>query len=157
MKNPRLESDISHASDCVFYDSELKQLRASFKSAYDTLKRIEKRAERRQTIQISQSLFDYVERERTKITVPQQFYDFKYADYRICIYHYHSKYSVLCVGFEFFAERWRQCDFYGNGRLYGEFDSFKDCLNLYCYAIDFFINRVLHYKDLDLYDNDIPF
>ena len=149
-------SDISHFSDCVYYDSELRRLSKLFDEQYKIFKNIKKRAERRQTIQISKSLFDYVEKSRTRFTCPQTFYDFKYDDYRVCIYFYSGKYSILCIGFDFRDGNFRSLDWFGKGKLYGEFKNLSDSLALYCNAVDYLLNRVLRYKELPLSD-DVPF
>ncbi len=124
-------SDVSHASDCIFYDSELKELQKSFKSAYEILRQISKRAERRDTIQMSKSLFDYVERKRTRTSDPAQFFNFVFDDYRCCIYRYRKLYRILCLGFEcpFFARpipEWT-----GAGNMYGSWLDISDDLVTY--------------------------
>ena len=120
-----MNSDISHASDCVFYDAELKRLRLAFKEADTVLKDIAKRAERRQTVQISKSLFDYSERSRDFRVVPQKYFDFRLDNFRVCLFVYKGKLSVLCVGFELPFPSHRVDDFVGSGNLYYRLSSFN--------------------------------
>ena len=145
-------SDISHFSDTVYYDSELRELSKLFKDSYDIFKRIQKRASRCQTLQISKSLFDYVQMTESKCSVPQQFYDFKSDDVRICVYRYKGSYSVLVYGFDYLKDDFR-CSL-GASSLYGEFVHLSDCVNFFLRVIAYYINNILRFNDLFC---EIPF
>ncbi len=140
-----MDSDVGHAIDCVYYDSELKDLKASFKEAYSILKRIDKRAERRQTVQVSKSLFDYVEKQGMLRAVPSEFFDFKYNDTRICIYRFKKSYAILVIGFDWSTteyELWRS-DYFGVGHLYGYFKTPKDAMPAYLKCVHYFLHEVM--------------
>lgn len=147
--------DNNRPVDCVYYDYELKALHKAFDSLYKIFKRIEKRADRRQTVQISKSLFDYYDRKSDLKVVPQKYFDFRYGEYRICLFRYRNKVSVLTVGFS-----WPECpsrviDYSGVGNLYGEFDVVNiDCLNMFQSCVYWF---VLHFMADCAADDDIPF
>lgn len=153
MSKTNTNSDISHFSDCVYYDSELRELSQLFKDSYDVLKRIRKRADRHQTQQISKSLFDYVELKKTRSKVPQQFYDFVFDDYRVCIYYWRGYYSVMVVGFDFPYE-YRNSDTFGVGTLHGEYKTIEDCFKLFLRAISYLISQIMRLGDLF---DEVPF
>lgn len=150
-----MESDISHASDCVFYDVELREISKLVKQLYKVTKSIEKRSERRQTIQISKSLFDYVERSRSKSKVPTEFYNFHDDDVAIKIYRYKGFYRILVIGFEyprsrlFFFEDW-----VGKGYLHGEFKTLDDCIPYFYSVVSYYLFDVKFIDKLPL--DDIP-
>ena len=144
-----MNSDVSHLDDCIYYDSELRQLRALFKDMYKIFKDIEKRAVRSQTVQVSKTLYDYVDLQKVKKDVPQSFYDYKNGDYRVCIYKYRSKYSVLCVGFDYDVHLRRRDGFYSAGTLYGCFDKLdSDCIALFCRIVNYLHFDVFHMYDM---------
>lgn len=151
-----MESDISHASDCVFYDIELREFSKLVKELYKVTKQIEKRAERRQTIQISKSLFDYVERSRSKAKIPTDFYSFIDDDTSIKIYRYKGFYRLLIIGFTLprsvlpFYEEWL-----GKGNLYGEFKTLDECIPLYYFCVSYYLYNVKEIDKLAL--DEIPF
>lgn len=147
-----MDSDISHASDCVFYDIELRELKKLFKDMNTVFSRINKRAERRQTIQISKSLFDYVERKNNLIKCPQDFYNFSYSDCRIFIFRYRGAYSVYCTGFDYPLLNIRsEKSFFGVGHMYGYFTDLSECIFEFKTCCNWFISNVLEKKE------DIPF
>ena len=152
-----MDSDFNHPSDCVFYDSELRQLRAAFKSCSDIFKKIDKRASRAQTIQINRSLFDYSERKKDMKVIPQKYYDFRFDNYRICIYFYKGRYSILCVGFDWIHDYLRVCDFSGAGHLYCEGSSLDSMTLAFRRCVEYFLNEFLIRKDWNLPSSDIPF
>lgn len=138
-----MNSDISHASDCVFYDSELKSFKQKFKEINQILKDIDKRAQRRQTIQISKSLFDYIETVKTKEHCPQILYDFRDDFVRICPYRVKGRFSVLVVGFDYPFVPLFNCEFSGVGLFYGDFDKLDDCLVLYRKIVYYYLLNVV--------------
>ena len=138
-----MNSDISHDSDCVFYDSELKRLRSAFADADKILKGIAKRAERRQTVQISKSLFDYVESSKELRVAPQKFYDFRFGDVRICPFVYKSRFSVLVVGYSLDSPETLVRDYQGAGELHYRFDSLDVCLETFRYIVECFVSEVV--------------
>ena len=145
-----MNSDISHNPSCVFYDYELKKLSSLFREGNKIFRNIEKRAERRQTVQISKSLFDYVERCRVLDICPQEFYDFRCGDYRICIYRYKKRFSILCVGFEYIQRYYLRKNYEGLGNLYYEFATLKEVIPYYYSVVYYFLDVVLKINELPL-------
>ena len=152
-----MNSDLGHASDCIFYDSELKSLKAHFKECATILKNIDKRAERRQTVQISKSLFDYAERGKDLKVQPQKYYDFVMDNYRICVFKYKGKYSILCVGFDYEMDYLRDCDFYGAGRLFFETDLLESAVVYFRRVVSYFVNRWVVIRDMEFDTYDVQF
>lgn len=138
---------------CVYYDYELVQLRKDFTELYKIFKRIEKRAERRQTVQISKSLFDYYDRKSDLKVCPQKYYDFRYGEYRICLYKFYSKISILCVGFQYPYQFKRDCPYKGCGFLYGEYDTYVSALPLFSEIVYWFCLYFIY----DVEPEEIPF
>ena len=136
--------------DCIYYDCELRELSRHFEEIYKIFKDIKKRADRRQTVQISKSVFDYYEKKKALGVTPQQFYDFRYGSYRICIFRYRSKFSVLCVGFDYPNHDREDIYWIGPGFLYGRFSNINDAVKLYT-EIVFWFSMTLFPVD------DIPF
>lgn len=147
-------SDISHFDDCIYYDSELRELNRYFKEANDILKRISKRAERRQTTQISKSLFDYVDIKKHVFKVPQTLYDFVYDSVRVCIYFYRGRYSVLVVGFEYPSDFRSDAKLFDYAKLYGSYKTLDECKPFYLKILFYCLNNICRIGDLF---EDIPF
>ena len=145
-----MNSDINHDSKCVFYDFELKKLTSLFREVNKVLRSIEKRAERRQTVQISSSLFDYVERCRNLDSVPQDFYDFRCGDDRVCIYKFEKQFCVLTVGFEYFNKYFLRKDFNSCGFLYFGFDTLKECIPYFYSVVFYYLDEVKKINALPL-------
>lgn len=141
-------------SDCVFYDAELRSLRRHFYEIYKEFKDIEKRAARRQTVQISKSFFDYYDRKKDLKVCPQKYYDFRMDCYRICIFLFHSKYSVLCVGFDYDNRIHRFGEFDGAGKLYGCFNTWEEAIPLFREIVQSFVFRYIVKHDSQ---EEIPF
>ena len=133
-----MDSDINHYSDCVYYDSELKQLKKSFKEIYNVLKEIDKRAERKQTTQISKSLFDYVEQKKQLDKVPQDFFDFRFFFDRVCLYKIKNDYTVLCVGFEYPNSNY-VFTYSGVGQCYGLYHDITDAIFAFMDVVQYYI------------------
>lgn len=142
-----MNSDISHASDCVFYDSELRSFRRSFDECYKILKDIQKRAERRQTVQISRSLFDYSERKTDFKCNPMKYFDFRMDDVRICLYFYKGFYSVLCLGFTYDKFFLRDDGFVGAGELYYKEKNIDSCIPHFRKVLLFFVQQYVSFFD----------
>ena len=149
------EDSPAKPAECVYYDYELVQLRKNFLELYKLFKKIEKRAERRQTVQISKSLFDYYDRKTDLKVVPQKYYDFRYGEYRICLFRYLNKISVLTVGFRYPDKPFREVPYTGSGFLYGEFNTYDQALDLFREIVYYFVFYLI--PDLNSSDIDIPF
>ena len=150
-----MNDGVTWYSDCVYYDAELRKLRSLFKETDKVFKDISKRAERRQTVQCSKSLFDYYERKADFKVCPQKYFDFRMDEYRICMFLYKGFYSVLCVGFApLQAEIMERKDFVGAGCLFGKFKSWKDCEALFRIIVSSFVRRyIADYDD----EENVPF
>lgn len=138
-----MDSDIQHVSDCVFYDSELSALKKSFRDAYKILKDIDKRADRRQTVQISKSLFDYSEKRKDLAKMPNYFYSFNFLDYKIAIFRYQKKYHVLTNGFTWSSDYVSRCEWLFDGHLYLDFDTVQDCIKPFLDCVAYFVRSYL--------------
>lgn len=138
------EDDVSRYSDCYFYDVDLRELSASFDSIYKVFKRIRKRAERRQTVQISKTIFDYYDRKADLARVPQKYYDFRNGTDRICLYAYRGFYSVLCVGF-MYPKLYKREDIYlGVGFPYGKTKSLDEIKKLFYEILWWYFENVIY-------------
>lgn len=69
----------------IFYDKDFEEIRRTVKKLADTMKAIQLRIDRHETLQISRSVFDYVTQKEMYLHNPYMFYDFRCADTRICI------------------------------------------------------------------------
>lgn len=151
-----MNSDLMHDSDCVFYDAELKRLRKLFKDTYDIFKSIEKRAERRQTVQISKSLFDFAERKQLMKVCPQQYYDFRMNEFRVSVYMYKGRYHVLTVGFSYYPSALSIEQLEGVGHLYYGNVYLKSVIPRFREIVEYFVDRYIKDWD-DISHEDIPF
>ena len=141
-------------SECVYYDYDLKELSSSFDSLYKTFKRIRKRAERRQTVQISKSLFDYYEKKQDIIKIPQKYFDFRCDNDRICVYKYRNFYSVLCVGFDYPSQGVKRFEYWsGAGTPYGKFSIARDAIPLFIEIVYWYVTNILTTLNIE----DVPF
>lgn len=153
-----MNSDVMHESDCVYYDKELRILSRNFKECYNILKDIEKRADRKETVQISKSLFDYVELSKAVEKFPQIKYDFKFDDVRVYISKINNCFVVNVVGFQYFPqnvlfdvtmpESWHYeiwCR-----ESYDSKSLLKDAVDVYLHAINYFLYQIKHIDMLDL-------
>lgn len=144
-----MDSDISHKFNCVYYDSELDVLRKNFTDCKKILDRIDKRARRASTMQVSKSLFDYVEKKRLLDSCPSEFYCFVCGDVKIQIVRYLSRYHVSVCGFKFD----KIAEYYCESRidytdLYGDFDSYKECIPLFFDIVCYYLYNVRKVDEL---------
>lgn len=150
-----MNSDIGHLENTVYYDSELKALDRAFKDCYEIFKQIRKRSERRETVQISKSLFDYVERKKFINSDPSLFFDLHFDDYRCCIYYWRKKYRILCLGFESPDFNMSLPEWKSTGNLYGSWSSLCDELYyFYLRSCLYLLNNVISPK---LHDYELLF
>lgn len=88
----------------IFYDKDLELIRKDVKHLADTLKNMQLRFERHETLQIAKSQFDYVTQKEMYTIYPQMYYDFRFGDTRICIgcnrKNNAKHYFVSCVGYK---------------------------------------------------------
>lgn len=94
----------SHSDlECCFYDRELKTLDRDFNSLYETFRRIKKRVERKDTVKVSKSVFDWANKVDLENTCPQNIYQFHYFNELVTVeyqrkednYIVHSAYTPL--------------------------------------------------------------
>lgn len=147
-----MENDLYRQSDCVYYDVELKELSKHFDAIYKIFKDIRKRAERCQTVQINKSLFDFYQRKDTLKVSPQEYYDFRLDDVRICIFRYHGFYSVLVTGIDILELDYR-AEWIGKGKLYGKFNTYVQAVPMYIDLVCQFVMKFLAKYSSE----DIPF
>lgn len=125
---------------CLFFDSEFKALMKCVSTMHDICKRIYKRFERRETIQISPSVARYVEFDEETRRYPHILYNFTARDARICIVHIKMRYHICCLNFEpsYTSTSLSPCSH--DSRLYGDWSElndevlnrFLDCVFEYC-------------------------
>lgn len=84
---------------CLFFDSEFKALMKIISNANDIVKRIYKRFDRRETIQIAPSVARYVELDNEVQRYPHLLYSFTSRNVRICIVKIKSNYHILCLNY----------------------------------------------------------
>ena len=84
---------------CLFFDSELKTVVKSVKILNDICKRVYKRFERRETIQIAPSVARYVEFDNEINRFPHLLFNFTAKKVRICICKIRDSFHILCINF----------------------------------------------------------
>lgn len=124
----------------VYYDEDFHQLKNLFKKVTDLFKQIEARHNRFETVQIAKSVFDYCSKRDLTLQYPQEMYDFRFGDSRICIArrkdeHRKDFYTVTCLG-------WRPSfrhnpfmndyGYYHSETLDGVFSHFVDIVHDFC-------------------------
>lgn len=122
--------------DNIFYDSDLKLIRKYVKRLSDLLNSMLLRMERRDTLQVAKSVFDYVSQKEMYFTYPHLYYDCRFGDWRICIgcnrahrgHHYYVSVSGVSVNARF--------NEYISEYGYGDFDSFEKCVDLFAEIVD---------------------
>ena len=85
----------------IFYDSDIKVLKRNFdemKRLFDTMF---KRYERKETVKIARSVFDYQVREDALNTNPEYFYRFRDDDTVIQVEHSKDGFVLVCIGSSF--------------------------------------------------------
>jgi len=110
----------------LFFDSEFRAVMKMVENMHDICKRIYKRFERRETIQISPSVARYVEFDEEIRRYPHILYNFTSKDVRICIVHIKTRYHICCINFQPSFSSTSLSPFYDDGRLYGDWDSMSD-------------------------------
>ena len=121
----RLE-DIEQKLDSSFIISD-KELSAAFKyvkALYDVFKDAKKRFERRDSVYVSSSALKFMQLKRDVVSYPYVLYDFVCDSARCCIVHFHSFYTICCIGFKPWNEDKKLIPM---GRsCYGRFDTLED-------------------------------
>ena len=149
----RLDSDVQRLSECYYYDFDLKELSENFDNLYKIFKRIRKRAERRQTIQISKSIFDYYSKKDDLKRIPQKYFDFRHGDIRVCLYKYRNSFSVVCVGFDYPYESRREDYYIGVGTPYGSFATYDLAVPLFEQIVKWYLDNFV----FDFYTEEVTF
>lgn len=127
---------------CLFFDSELKSVMKCVTTLNDICKRVYKRFERRETIQIAPSVARYVEFDNELQRYPHLLFNFTSKNVRICICKIKRLYHILCINWKpsrvsLFREMAQSSD---DDRIYGEWHSLDsqllnrwlDCVFEYC-------------------------
>lgn len=137
----------SHSDlECCFYDRELKTLDRDFNSLYETFKRIKKRVERKESVKVSKSVFDWANKVDLENTCPQNLYQFHYFSELVTIeyqskekkYIVHSAYTPLVH----FTELTKKYSFSSADSI--ECDSLEDATLTFCDVVRCFCLRFLH-------------
>lgn len=87
----------------IFYDSDFVEIRKTVNHLNDLLKNMTLRFDRKDTLTIAKSVFDYVTQKEMYVHYPHMYFDFRFDDTRICIgkKHIHGKnvYFVSVCGY----------------------------------------------------------
>lgn len=132
--------------ECCFYDRELKTLDRDFNSLFETFKRIKKRVERKETVKVSKSVFDWANKVDLENTCPQNLYQFHYFSELVTIeyqrkekkYIVHSAYTPLTH----FNELTKKYSFSSADSI--ECDSLEDATKVFLEVVRLFCLRFLH-------------
>lgn len=73
--------------ECVYYDRDLKKLDRCFNECFEVFKSIKKRVERKETVKVAKSVFDFYNRQEMVTHNPQS------------VYNFHD--DVVCITLEF--------------------------------------------------------
>lgn len=120
--------DVLSKTHCLIYDVELDSLYASAKNMYDILKLAKERFLRKDSINISKSVCEYMQKIKDLEDYPYSLYTFLHRNVKICIIQKKKRFHVFAIGADFFNVF--QKDFY-QPDLYGDFDNLSDCIELY--------------------------
>lgn len=113
---------------CLFFDSELRVAHKLVKELSDIFKRVYKRFERRETLQITASVARYMELDNEIQHYPHLLYDFKCRDVRICICKIRGIYHILCLNFRPSFSATRLKPDFDDDRIFGCWNEFNDDL-----------------------------
>lgn len=84
---------------CLFFDSELKAVMKCVCTLNDICKRVYKRFERRESIQIAPSVARYVEFDNEISRYPHLLFNFTSKKVRICIVRIKHRVHILCINY----------------------------------------------------------
>lgn len=124
----------------LFYDWELEKSFADVKRLYDTFKRAKKRFERKETIQISKSMCDYIQKCKDVELNPYILYKFDFGSDRIClcqerkIYYVYVSVSDLSI----YKQKFSDCFKFGN--FFGGYDTLSSAITLYAEMVMFYFS-----------------
>lgn len=123
----------------IFYDTDFSEIRKHVKELERILKTMDMRQTRSKTLQIAKSVFDYESQQDFYQEYPHIYYDFRFADTRICIackvYHGKKEYFVNCCGFNPSSRFAPYVGHFG----FGSAESIDGVKTLYCEIIREFI------------------
>lgn len=115
----------------IFYDTDIKHIRVLVKELSDTLKAMELRMERHDTLQVAKSVFDYVSQKEMYFVYPYLYYDFRFGDWRVCIacYREHKAHRYyICVSGTTPPSRFNA---YITDLGYGDFETLEEAITLF--------------------------
>lgn len=123
----------------VFYDKDLESIRKDVNHLSDTLKAMTLRFQRCNTLQIAKSVFDYVTQREFYAIYPNNYFDFRSGDTRICIgqKHKHGKnnYFVAVYGYKPSPEFNKEISEFG----YGAYEKLGEAKKLFFRMVDDFL------------------
>lgn len=120
--------DTLSKTQCLIYDKELEVLFNNVKSMYDILKLAKERFLRKDSINISKSVTQYMQKIKDLEDYPYALYTFLHRNVKICIVQKRKRFHVFAIGARFFDVF--QKEFY-QPDMYGDFDNLSDCIELY--------------------------
>lgn len=118
-------------SQMLFADYEMTDCFKLVKTLWDIMKRAKHRFDRKDTLQISSSVCQFVQLKKDEANFPYVLYDFRNDGDRICVTQCRKHFSV----FANVNDKYMIKEFFGNIELkpcfYGSFDSLRDCVRLW--------------------------
>lgn len=85
----------------IFYDADIKKLKRCFDDVKSTFDIMFKRYERKETVKIARSVFDYQVRQDALNTNPEYFYRFRDDDTVIQVERNKAGFLLVCIGSSF--------------------------------------------------------
>lgn len=124
--------------ECVFYDRDIKKLSRAFDDVYDVFKSIRKRVERKDTMKVARSTFDFYNRQEEVTRHPHNVFHF-HDDISHISLEFNSKekvYEVHSVGYnlprsEFYNRVSSSCGVCGSELSHG-ITAYRDTVHKYC-------------------------
>lgn len=141
----------------LWFDADFAHFHKLVKDLYDTIRGIERRFQRRESTQVAESVFNYIEKRDMLYYTPQVFHDYIDDDVRICVAskiasnqkgRYIRSFYVQIRGFSLskddfaFIKRTYHATT-SDGFTVGEFDTLEDAVDVFRWIIKFHLNQKL--------------
>lgn len=124
----------------LFYDSEFELVLSYLEQLHETIKNIEKRFRRNQTVRIARSLRQFLQLSADRTVYPQTVFNFQDSKVRICVVRLARRYHVYCDNYmarSFSDKRWhKRLD------VYGSYEDIKDAIALFRQIVYDYLNDV---------------
>lgn len=130
-------------SELLFADYEMTDCFKLVKTLWDIMKRAKHRFDRKDTLQVSPSVSQFVELKRNETDFPYVLYDFRNNGDRICIFQKRKRFYVYAnvSSPKVLNDYFHSCEVIP--QVYGNFEQLCDCVRLwldvvtrYCFEIN---------------------